>query len=724
MMKRVSIFTLLLVLLFILFGCDNGSVSDSAMPKSSGLVKVCLTVDGADSGLQKASAGIAVDGNYWTSLTYQYNAVPQWRDPADAVIQGTAGWTEINYSSGMSLGYFAPGQWVFGVRVLDGTAVVYQGFSEVVDIKNSLVPVEVFVNKLAAESVRISVTASTAQGDSLSISYKNSSDVKFGPFIANATRLDGVTTFEYTINNLDAETYRFILTYSSDTGASIESQEQTLVLGSDKKILISGSVNTGSLPLVCTTVSAYTVTLNRYNWYSHAYDDAESGQYYYGNLVANITSAVAGDRVSFYVEPISHSSIDINAPPSVNDGAIDLVNNGNLYSFIMPDGPVNVKVKFTEPDDNLDINLNDFKTIIQSIYNENNVKAFGRATEIPAGAEYVGIKDVMIWYDTTDDINPICWYSKNGNTFKFDSTISTDMSDFFKDCVNYQSIDMTGIDTSNITDMSGMFSGCTGLTALNVSGLDTSNVTDMNHMFYMALEFVNTLNVSGFDVSKVTDFSYMFSGYYVGNYNNRHYTKVANLAVGGWTVGAGPYLDENENPIANVEINLANMFDYCKYLTSVDLTSWNFKDVVDMNRMFDRCEGLTSVSFPVANNVGKPVKADLGKVTDLTFMFANCELLDEDAYRNILKTWDIDVCHSQNHIDFSDNDNPSAENPNRITKTNDNKALILKGGPKYFKTYGHENDQNGGNIQFGGTAWGCDNNSNQRLVWKTWPQNP
>ena len=87
MLKRLSILTLLLILLLILAGCDNGSVSDSSVSKSSGLVKVSLAVSGNESGLQKAAV---VDGSYWTSLTYQYNAVPQWQDPDGNNIHGTA----------------------------------------------------------------------------------------------------------------------------------------------------------------------------------------------------------------------------------------------------------------------------------------------------------------------------------------------------------------------------------------------------------------------------------------------------------------------------------------------------------------------------------------------------------------------------------------------------------------------------------------------------------
>ena len=55
-----------------------GTIVAIGLSKSSRLVKVSLAVSGNESGLQKAAV---VDGSYWTSLTFQYNAVPQWQDP-------------------------------------------------------------------------------------------------------------------------------------------------------------------------------------------------------------------------------------------------------------------------------------------------------------------------------------------------------------------------------------------------------------------------------------------------------------------------------------------------------------------------------------------------------------------------------------------------------------------------------------------------------------------
>ena len=680
MKKRFSILTLLLTLLLILTGCDNGSVSDSAVSKSSRLVKVSLAVSGNETGLQKAAV---VDGSYWTSLTYQYNAVPQWQDPEGNNIHGTAGWTTISYAAGeLSLGYFAPGQWVFGVRILNGATVLYEGFSDVVNIKNSSESVDVFVTKLA-ESVRVSVTAPTEQGDSLSISYGS------GPFKATATRLNGTTTFEYTFNNLSEGSYTFTFTYSS-AESSPAPESITVGVSSGKLVVISGQLNNGSLQLESSTVPIYTITVNRYNWDTSNFD-AGTGQHYYGTVVVNTSSAVAGDRVSFYVEPISTASLD-PAFPTVNDGTVEATSSGNLYSFVMPAGNVIIKAKFNNNGGDSDIDMEHFKIIFQSIYDAEDVIAFGRSANPPQGVDYLGLGDVLIWYEDSydPDTNPtgvekkICWYSKNENTLKFkpqNNPTYASMAGFFQDYDNLESIDLIGFDTSNINNMSHMFDGCVKLKAVNLTGIVTSAVTDMSYMFYKAgysyipmqhkngtlldkipntddqylsitgmngfntgkvtnMEYMfsicsaKTLDVSRFNASKVTNFSHMFAG---ENDNNSTYrpTKFTYLELEKWNVGRN---------VGNNWIDMSNMFDVCNMIETITLTDdpsstdkgWNFARVTNMTEMFNRCESANKIIFPK--------RTDLTNVTTMVSVFNRDQqipLTGSGSFTDIFSRWDI-----------------------------------------------------------------------------------
>lgn len=91
------------------------------------------------------------------------------------------------------------------------------------------------------------------------------------------------------------------------------------------------------------------------------------------------------------------------------------------------------------------------------------------------------------------------------------------------------SIDLSGVDTSNITDMSYMFYS-SAATSINLSSLNTSNVTTMEWMFKDSK--ATSLNVSSFNTSKVTDMRAMF-----------HNTKVSVLDLSNFTLNSSVYVD-------------------------------------------------------------------------------------------------------------------------------------------------------------------------------------
>lgn len=63
------------------------------------------------------------------------------------------------------------------------------------------------------------------------------------------------------------------------------------------------------------------------------------------------------------------------------------------------------------------------------------------------------------------------------------TSVVTDMSFMFFDCLSLTSLDVTHFNTANVTDMFCMFCRCTSLTSLDVIGFDVSNVTTMSSMF-------------------------------------------------------------------------------------------------------------------------------------------------------------------------------------------------------------------------------------------------
>ena len=611
MMKKISIFTLLLTLLVFLTGCDNGSVSDSSVSKSSGLVKVCLTVDGDSSDLQKA---VGVSGNYWTSLTYQYNAVPQWVAPDGSRIHGAADWTPINYSEGMSLGYYSPGPWVFGIRIKSGSSVIYEGFSDVKNVENTSVNVSVLVNKLVtnavAGTVRISVTAPAAVNDKLSISYSGTSSG--GPFVVNATSASNKYQFEYTVEGLNPGTYNFTLTHSAGNIAG----DIEVVMPADALAVISGHMDNKIWQLGCITPKIYGINLT--------FDDEK------GIVQPNATVAAAGDLVTVYIKELSGSELDdVAITWGTPAKTITPIISGDLYSFTMPDGVVNIEATFTS-DQDPDINITYFKYIVDALYDSYPVTSFSRSAVGPQGVEYVGIKNVKIWYDNNGHIY---WHSDRvGNTFKFKAG---SMADFFREQTKYTSIDLTGIDTSAVTNMNHMFYGCTGLTSVvldsteKVNGkfvyFNTANVTDMSYMFSStALDGsgagskkmnIRSLDVSGLDTSKVTNMSHMF--FLCSNSNFR------TLDVSGFRT-------------SNVR-DMSSMFAgyyhaQMTYFEEIDMREWDFTNVETVNRMFDRCENAV-IKFPSYTK--------LSKIQDVLYWFSHCFQLTGATLKNFIAGWDF-----------------------------------------------------------------------------------
>ena len=224
-MKRLSIlFTLLIALLVVLAGCDNGSASDSAMTKTSNLAKVCLTLD-TDASMAQKTIGVIND----SSLIFKYKAEAQW---SGTNIQGETAWTEVVYYDGtLMLGYFTPGPWTFSIGAYAGDVKVYEG-SASVTIGKGDVHVNVLLEEVAAFSpsgvVTISVTAPTVRGDGIVVSYgsteiaiSNNDITDPDPYDRRISRSNGITTFECEISGLTEGSYTFTLTHSSYNSSSV-----------------------------------------------------------------------------------------------------------------------------------------------------------------------------------------------------------------------------------------------------------------------------------------------------------------------------------------------------------------------------------------------------------------------------------------------------------------------------------------------------------------------
>ena len=150
--------------------------------------------------------------------------------------------------------------------------------------------------------------------------------------------------------------------------------------------------------------------------------------------------------------------------------------------------------------------------------------------------------------------------------------IASTARDMFYGCSSLASLDLSGLDTSDVTDMSGMFYGCSSLTSLDLSAFDTSKVEDMDWMFY-GCSSLTSLDVSGFDTSKVKDMSHMFSGC----------LSLASLGLSSFDTSS--------------VTDMSDMFYGCSSIASLDLSNFDTSNVASMGWMFDGCSSLRSVTL-------------------------------------------------------------------------------------------------------------------------------
>ncbi|EGO8095285.1 BspA family leucine-rich repeat surface protein [Enterococcus faecalis] len=96
------------------------------------------------------------------------------------------------------------------------------------------------------------------------------------------------------------------------------------------------------------------------------------------------------------------------------------------------------------------------------------------------------------------------------NLSGLDTSQVTDMTNMFSSCSKLTSLDLSSFNTSQVTSMEGMFSGCSGLTSLDVSRFNTSEVKSMDGMFSDCTG-LKSLDLSSFNTGKVTKMTYMFA---------------------------------------------------------------------------------------------------------------------------------------------------------------------------------------------------------------------
>ena len=249
-----------------------------------------------------------------------------------------------------------------------------------------------------------------------------------------------------------------------------------------------------------------------------------------------------------------------------------------------------------------------------------------KSNVVPNDAKYS--KDIS----SKQDGSVILWYTDKDNNNLYEVSIgsengvveaNTNGSGMFAHLDNVESLDLTGLDTSNMTSMSNMFSSAS-LKSINLSSFNTLKVTNMGNMFY-GCKSLEDLDLSSFNTSNLSSMSNMFNGceslkslnlsnFDVSNlkgltalhqtFNGCSNLKTLNLT--GWKVPSGV-------------TSLYATFNNCSSLTSLDLSTWDTSGVTNMYGTFYNCNSLKTLNLD---------GWDTSKVTTMLWMFKNCKSLE------------------------------------------------------------------------------------------------
>ena len=227
-----------------------------------------------------------------------------------------------------------------------------------------------------------------------------------------------------------------------------------------------------------------------------------------------------------------------------------------------------------------------------------------------------------------------------------DTSNMTSMSRMFYNSKSLTNIDLSGFDTSKVVDMKFMFGGCNNLKNLDLSNFNTSNVKTMFYMF-SDCNSITTLDLSNFDTSNVTNMNAMFHGCYsltsidLSSFNT---SKVTDMESMFFSCRLLENLDLSNFSTSKVT-NMKNMFMYCYKLLILNLSNFDTSNVTGMNNMFYECKSLkeldlssfntnkvtnTNGMFRTAVNLSMIYVSDLwntSNVTNLENMFRDCRLL-------------------------------------------------------------------------------------------------
>ena len=385
-----------------------------------------------------------------------------------------------------------------------------------------------------------------------------------------------------------------------------------------------------SLDLLPTTLQENTFVYELYNGNNERISSGNFSDKKQGDIITLASNEIVTSDVSIYTLYIY---IDGN-----RDNPITMSNNSfrfNIYGegtgAIYKENVIQNETTQPSSSSSTFLNTEVLRNQIESITIEKN-------NIVPNDAKYskdISSKQdgsVMLWYTDKDNnsLYEVSIGSENGSL-----EANTNGSGMFAYLDNVDTLDLTGLDTSNMTSMSYMFYNSNSLKSVNLSNFNTSKLLYANNMFNGCTS-LESLDLSNFNTSKVTNFSNMF----------RDCQKMKEINLSNFDTSSAT--------------TFANLFYNCSSLTTLDLSSFNTNKVTYMGSMFYNCSSLTSLDLSNFNT---------SNVINMGYgMFYNCKSLKELDLSNFDTKKVIDFsdmfngCSSLENIELSSFDTTNATN--------------------------------------------------------------
>ena len=371
-----------------------------------------------------------------------------------------------------------------------------------------------------------------------------------------------------------------------------------------------------SLDLLPTTLQENTFVYELYNGNNERISSGNFSDKKQGDTITLASNEIVTSNVSIYTLYIY---IDGN-----RDNPITMSNNNfrfNIYGegtgAIYKENVIQNETTTPSSSTSTFLNTEVLRNQIESITIE-------KTNVVPSDAKYskdISSKQdgsVMLWYTDKDNnsLYEVSIGSENGSL-----EANTNGSGMFSYLDNVDTLDLTGLDTSNMTSMSRMFYKSTSLKNIDVSGFDTSKVVNMIFMFNNCSSLIS-LDLSSFNTSNVTNMEAMFQNdvnleniTFGDNFNT---SKVKDMIAMFASCKKLSYINLSNFDTSNVK-EMQSMFYYCENLKSLDLSNFDTSQVINMYAMFMNCSSLKELDLS---------SFDTSKVTNMQSMFLSCKNLE------------------------------------------------------------------------------------------------